>query len=71
MESTTGIGHAVVAAKPPALALDAALLVAALMAGLAVPGLKAVVGRERRSSGRSRPGERPNSTCLTALLRLS
>ena len=48
--------HAVVAAKPPALALDAALLVAALMSGLAVPGLKSVVASETRSSGRSPAG---------------
>ena len=39
--------HAVVAAKPPALAFNPALLVAALMAGLAIPGLEPVVGAKR------------------------
>lgn len=36
--------HAVVASEPPALAFDSAFFVAALMAGLAVPGLKPIVG---------------------------
>src|SRR5260370_38857631 len=40
-------GHAVVTAKPPALAFHAALLVAAFMSWLAIPGFKTVVRAER------------------------
>ena len=71
MVSTSGHRDQVGAAEPAALTLDAALLVRALDAGLAVERVEAVVGPEQRPTGRTRSGSRPNNTRDTAAFRLS
>ena len=74
VELLDGVHHrhryAVVTAKPAAFALHAALLVAALMPRLAIPGFGTEVVAKRDPAVVFLPGA-PEHTCLTALLRLS